>query len=153
MLINNLKNITFSSGNLFNNSMISLNSTISKKNSNIEDSLNQISATKVVKPFWAVCTTKAMDNASTLASIDILKYLHYRTEGCSAYAVENDIKECYIELIEWILANRTDFDTEFRNGVMTIVSHKKSGYLQNMNFQLLTSDGEVQLECGGKLHS
>ncbi|EFA80716.1 hypothetical protein PPL_06302 [Heterostelium album PN500] len=55
MLINNLKNITFSSGNQLNFTMISKDSTISMNNSNIKDSLNQISGTKVVKPFWAVC--------------------------------------------------------------------------------------------------
>ncbi|EFA80721.1 hypothetical protein PPL_06307 [Heterostelium album PN500] len=55
MLINNLKNITFSSGNQLNFTMISKDSKISMNNSNIKDSFNQISATKVVKPFWAVC--------------------------------------------------------------------------------------------------
>ncbi|EFA80719.1 hypothetical protein PPL_06305 [Heterostelium album PN500] len=53
MLINNLKNITFSSGNQLNFTMISKDSKISMNNSNIKDSFNQISATKVVKPFWA----------------------------------------------------------------------------------------------------
>ncbi|EFA80723.1 hypothetical protein PPL_06309 [Heterostelium album PN500] len=51
----NLKNITFSSGNQLNFTMISKDSTISMNNSNIKDSFNQISGTtKVVKPFWAV---------------------------------------------------------------------------------------------------
>ncbi|EFA80717.1 hypothetical protein PPL_06303 [Heterostelium album PN500] len=55
MLINNLKNITFSSGNKLNFTMIPKDSNISKNNSNIKDSFNQTSGTKVVKPFWAVC--------------------------------------------------------------------------------------------------
>ncbi|EFA80724.1 hypothetical protein PPL_06310 [Heterostelium album PN500] len=124
MLINNLKNFTFSSGNQLNFTMISKDSTISMNNSNIKDSFNQISGTtKVVKPFWAVCLFKItwhqssksvykwnemIINACVLA--DINTFLLYQTIVPHTLSTPMDSASLNnrLDILKWLHDNRTE---------------------------------------------
>ncbi|EFA80720.1 hypothetical protein PPL_06306 [Heterostelium album PN500] len=122
MLINNLKNFTFSSGNQLNFTMISKDSTISMNNSNIKDSFNQISGTtKVVKPFWAVCKISQKEYQFILyLSKEYLTYYKYGIQVGKTFARSCPLNLEFVKPITTAVCNMSPWISSTSNIVKMV---------------------------------